>query len=147
DLRYRASMLENMATLDLRAGRFDDAAAHLRESLQIAARTGGQLAVLNILDLTGHLCAATGRAADAVTTWAASAARARREGPPEPPADARRRHEPLSQARQALGDVQVGAAEDRGAAMSVAAAAEYALTLTAQGPRPSQPPGPVRLSA
>ena len=32
-----------MAILDLQAGRIEDAAAHLREALQIAVRAGGWL--------------------------------------------------------------------------------------------------------
>ena len=40
DLWNQAGLLAQMATLDLRAGRIQDAAAHLREALQIAARTG-----------------------------------------------------------------------------------------------------------
>ena len=49
-----------------------DAAAHLREALQIALQIGGWDA--DNLDNCGHLCAATGRHADAVTVWAAYAA-------------------------------------------------------------------------
>ena len=40
DLWNLASLLPKMATLDLQAGRAEDAAAHLREALQIAVRTG-----------------------------------------------------------------------------------------------------------
>ena len=56
----------------------------------------------------------------------------------ETPWDARRREEALSKARQVLGPAQVRAAEERGAAMSLATAAEYALLLTAPGQAPSQ---------
>ena len=41
DLENLARLLTVMAILDLQAGRVEDAAAHLREALQIAARTGG----------------------------------------------------------------------------------------------------------
>ena len=52
------------------------------------------------------------------------------------PAEARRREEPLRAARQALGPEQVRAAEQRGAAMSLATGAEYSLVLTEDpGPR------------
>ena len=64
-----------MAGLDLRAGRADDAAAQLREALQLALRTGAMH--WRYLDACGHLCAATGRPAEAVTIWAAQAARSR----------------------------------------------------------------------
>ena len=53
------------------------------------------------------------------------------------------RQEPLREARQALGPAQARAAEERGKAMSLATAAEYALMLTAPGPRPpAAAPGP-----
>ena len=46
----------------------------------------------------------------------------------------------LRQARKALGPDQARAAEDRGAAMSLPTAAEYALLLTAPGsPQPAAP--------
>jgi DNA-binding CsgD family transcriptional regulator len=64
------------------------------------------------------------------------------------PRDARRREEPLRQARQALGPDRTRAAEERGTAMSAATAAEYALLLT--DPSPQQPATPEqrgRLSA
>jgi DNA-binding CsgD family transcriptional regulator len=100
-------------------------------------RTGLWFAVY--LDCCGHLCAATGRQAEAVTLWAAYAALRPRE---DWPADARLRQEPLRAARQALGPSQARAAEERGAAMGWATAAEYALMLTGSGSQPPQPPGP-----
>jgi DNA-binding CsgD family transcriptional regulator len=104
--------------------------------------------VFNGLDWCGYLCAATGRAAEAVTVWAARAALSRQHRNTRPPALARRRDEPLARARQALGDARARAAEDRGAAMSMAAAAEYAQKLTAPGPQQAElPPGLARLSA
>ena len=97
------------------------------------------------LDECGHLCAATGRPAEAVTIWAAYAALNPRE---DWPGDARHREEPLRAARQALGPGRARAAEQRGAAMSMATAAEYALLL-AEDPGPRQTPaaGPGGLSA
>ena len=69
-----------MVILDLQAGRIQDAAAHLREALQLAVRTGGWFELLDGLDCCGHLCAATGRYAEAVTVWAAYAALSRHAG-------------------------------------------------------------------
>jgi DNA-binding CsgD family transcriptional regulator len=122
-----------MALLDLRAGRAGDAAAHLREALQLALRTG--VMRWYYLDGCGHLCAATGRPAEAITMWAAYAALM----PQDWPGNARRREEPLRAARQALGPARARAAEQRGAAMSRATAAEYALLLT-EDPGPRQTP-------
>ena len=56
------------------------------------------------------------------------------------PGDARLRSEPLNAARRALGPSQAQAAEERGAAMGWATAAEYALMLT--GSVSPQPPVP-----
>jgi DNA-binding NarL/FixJ family response regulator len=58
-----------------------------------------------------------------------------------------RREEQLRRARQALGPDRARAAEDRGAAMSLATAAEYALMLTDPGPPKPAAPGPGPLSA
>jgi len=133
DLVNLQSLLARMADLDLRAGRTEDAAAHLEEAFQLALRSGFLLAYY--LDCCGHLCAATGRQAEAVTIWAAWATHVTHE---DWPGDARLRQAPLRAARQALGPGRARAAEERGAAMSWTTAAEYALMLT--GPSPQQPP-------
>ncbi len=148
DLQNQARLLTQKAILDLQAGLFDDAAAQLREALQIAVRTGSWASVHNGMECCGYLCAATGRRAEAVTLWAAHASIGGREGYTEPPSDTSRRREPLRTARQALGPEQARAAEERGAAMSLDTAAEYAFLLTAPGPQPGMAaaPGPGRLS-
>ena len=70
-----------MADLDVQAGRFQDAAAHLREGLQIAMRAG------DLWDVAGNglwscalLCTATGRYAEAATVWAAQDVHFRQQG-------------------------------------------------------------------
>ena len=138
DLHSLQELLPVMADLDLRAGRTGDAAAHLREAAQTALRTGTWSTMLNVLDGCGHLCAATGRPADAITAWAAEETLERQGGFASEDAYARRREEARHRVRQALGPDRARAAEDRGAAMSLATAAEYALMLTAPGPQ--QPP-------
>jgi predicted ATPase/DNA-binding CsgD family transcriptional regulator len=135
DLFNQMCLLSQMPRLDLRAGRTEDAAAHLREALQIALQIGGWDA--DNLDNCGHLCAATGRHADAVTVWAAYAAL---NPQVDWPGVVRFRQEPLRAARQALGPGRMRAAEERGAAMSPATAAEYALMLTSPGPQQPQAP-------
>ena len=94
----------------------------------------------------GTLCAATGRPAEALTVWAANDALWRHEGGADPPWFTRRWEEQLHEARQALGPDLARAAEDRGAAMSWATAAEYALMLTAPAPSAAAP-GLAKLSA
>jgi len=144
DLPNQAALLPRIVDLDLRAGRTGDAAAHLREGLQVAVRTGRWLDLRFGLFQCGELCAATGRAAEALTLCAAAD---RHEGLIDSPWFVLRREEQLRQARQALGPGRARAAEDRGAAMSLATAAEYALMLT--DPVPPQPtaPDPGTLSA
>jgi DNA-binding CsgD family transcriptional regulator len=132
--------LEKMAVLDLYAGRYEDAASHLREALQTSLRTGVPGKVLEDLDCCGYLCALTGRPAEAVTVWAAVVVLGR-EGfsvplPPDPPEGWFPRQESLREARQALGPARSRAAEERGKAMSLATAADYVLMLTAAGPEP-----------
>jgi predicted ATPase/DNA-binding CsgD family transcriptional regulator len=147
DLWTHARLLQQMAILDVQAGRIEDAAEHLQNGLQIALQTAsGMSDVLDGLDCCGHLCAATRRPAEAVTVWAAYAALMRHEGFTDVPY-ARRRREPLREARQMLGLARTRAAEERGAAMNLATAAEFALMLTTLGVQPIAAVGAGRLSA
>jgi len=134
-----------MAMLDLRAARTRDAAACLREALQIADRADLPLAVDNALNCCGYLCAATGRHLEAVTIWAAANALSKEFT--GAPAEARRRQEALREARQALGPARTRAAEERGAAMRWPAATEYALMLTLPDRPAVAASGPGGLSA
>jgi DNA-binding CsgD family transcriptional regulator len=140
-------LLPVMVILDLEADRIHDAAAHLRESLQLVLHTGDGFNVYGNLDCCGHLCAATGRPAEALTVWTAMFALMRHEKIPDMPVDARRRERPLRRVRRALGPARARAAEQRGAAMSLPAAAEYALMLADPGPPPPATSGQGRLSA
>jgi DNA-binding CsgD family transcriptional regulator len=146
DLWNQGALLPRIVDLDLRAGRVEDAAAHLREGLQIGARTGTWADLLNGLYHCGTLCAATGRLTEALTVWAAHASLAGHEGFTDPPWFDPRWDKRLHEARQALGPDGAQTAEERGAAMSLATAAEYALMLTASGP-PTAVPGLAKLSA
>jgi predicted ATPase/DNA-binding SARP family transcriptional activator/DNA-binding CsgD family transcriptional regulator/transcriptional regulator with XRE-family HTH domain len=132
-LFIRAPLLARMAILDVRAARIEDAAAHLREALQIGAQTGSRGDLLSTLYSSGFLCAATGRHAEALTAWAADSALSD-EGFIDAPVHRRRQQEAIRAARQALGSARARAAEARGAAMSRATAAEYAMMLTTAGP-------------
>ena len=147
DLGDETLLLSFMVKVDVHAGRIEDAAAHLREVLQIIMRGSGWQEVLNCLDCCGYLCAATGRPAEAVTVWSAFATLHGQAGNADPPAWVSARDEPLQAARQALGSGRARAAEERGAAMSLATAAEYALMLTTPGARQPQAPGLRKLSA
>ena len=148
DLYNLGELLTIMADLDLRAGRAADAAAHLREAAQIALPVGLWFTILSVLDCCGYLCAATGRSADAITVWAAYDRLLQQGGFAIGDANTGRREGALRQARLALGPDRARAAGQRGVAMSMTAAAEYALMLTApQSPQPLAPSGPGRLSA
>ncbi|HEY6496494.1 MAG TPA: LuxR C-terminal-related transcriptional regulator [Trebonia sp.] len=147
DVSEQWFLLPWMVVLDLHAGRAKDAAAHLREGLQISLRTGGRYDLLNCLDGCGYLCAETGRPAEAITIWAAFAVLLGHGGGAEhAPALVRRRAEPLRAARRALGPDRARTAEDRGAAMNLATAAEYALMLTDPNAQQAPPPRQAHLS-
>ena len=147
DLVSEAELLPEVAMLEVRAGRLQNAAAHLNAALQHAARFGRRGGLLNVLDCCGQLCAAAGRRAEAVTVWSALEAIAHREEIGEWSTEGVRRQESLRDARQALGPARSRAAEERGAAMSLDTAAEYALLLTEDpGPQASSAPGLGRLS-
>jgi predicted ATPase/DNA-binding CsgD family transcriptional regulator len=146
DLSSLGNLLEKMVVLDLGSSRFEDAAAHLREGLQTALRTGARARLLDDLDCCGYLCFLTGRCAEAVTVWAAVVVLQGREGfsvpsHPDLPEGWLQRQEPLREARRALGPAQARVAEERGQAMSLATAAEYALMLTAPRPQPATADG------
>jgi predicted ATPase/DNA-binding CsgD family transcriptional regulator/DNA-binding XRE family transcriptional regulator len=148
DLLVQAVLLPRIVDLDLRAGRTGNAAAHLREGLHVAVRTGNWFELLTGLSQCGDLCAATGRAAEALTLWAACVAGDQRAPQPTyPPWFVPRWEERVRQARQALAPSPARAAEDRGAAMSITTATEYALMLTDPGPPQPAAPGSGPLSA
>ena len=97
DLLNLPYMLAVMADLDVRAGHFQDAAAHLRDGLQIAVRAGDLWDVAaNGLFFCAWLCTATGRYAEAATVWAAQDVHARQQGLVATSPGARMREEALS---------------------------------------------------
>ena len=130
DLQTQAALLTLLGHLDLDAGRLAGAAARLHESAQIALRIGDETELLNCIDNCGHLCAATRRWADAITLWAALDAYTEQAGLTDPQDDAARRSEPQREAARTLGPARAGEAEHRGAAMTLATAAEFAAMLT-----------------
>jgi predicted ATPase/DNA-binding CsgD family transcriptional regulator len=146
DLWNLLGLLQDMVILDLRTGRTDDAAKHLRELLQSSLRSGFDLELLLGLDYCGHLSAATGRYAEAVTAWAAFTA-LRESGLTAGPRALPDRQDILREARAALGPDRAQAAAERGAAMSRTTAAEYALMITTGAPSQLVAGVPGRLSA
>jgi len=131
--------LLTMALLDVHAGRLPAARAHLREIMELFTRTGANLLLINCLDLCVDLCAAMRRWQDAITAWAAFAAVRRAawlqgDGQADGLASEEAGQKRLGQARDALGLTVARASEERGAAMTPAAAAEYVLLLVAERP-------------
>jgi DNA-binding NarL/FixJ family response regulator len=88
--------------------------------------------MIDILEQYGYLCAATGRPAEAVTLWSARTAQCQAAGLAEPPHETRERERPLAEARRALDAQQFTAAQKRGAAMTLAAAVEFAVIMAAE---------------
>jgi DNA-binding CsgD family transcriptional regulator len=137
-----------MANIDLRMGRRPEARAHLHEAMELTTRIGNDLLTHDCLDACGHLCAQMRRYAEAITVWSADAALRQKGGIPDPPRDAQRREKPLRKVRQALGAERAGAAQARGAAMTLSIAAEYAAMAAAgEAGQVAEAPGKPRLSA
>ena len=149
DLLNQSTLLPRIVNLDLQAGRIQDAAAHLREGLQLAVRTGNWTYLTAALYQCGKLCAATGRPAEALTMWAANEALAGHGGFTDPLWAGPRWEEEVRTVRQAAGPGRAQAAEERGAAMGWATAAEYARLLTEDlgPPEPASASAPGGLSA
>ncbi len=148
DLQFQGNMLWTLAAWDRAAGRLADAGTRLGEAIELTSRTGDRMRLLDCLNTCGHLCAATGRWADALTVWAAHAAFLQRAQIPALHQEFRRREEPMRKATQALGPDRTRAAEERGAAMTLATATEFAAMLAAESPRQRQAaPGLGQLSA
>ncbi|HXO23719.1 MAG TPA: LuxR C-terminal-related transcriptional regulator, partial [Streptosporangiaceae bacterium] len=136
DLTNLCGVLWHRTILDLRTGRIDDAPAHLRELFQIATQTALLPLLPAGLDCCGHLCAATGRPAEAITVWAARSALVS-PWPMHGGLNPEHREELRRQARELIGPARAQAAEERGAAMSLATATEYAVLLAAEPVRPA----------
>ena len=148
DLIGQADSLFMTAVLGRMTGRLADAWAHLRGTVELAQYAGYRLRLIDAIDEGAYLCAAAGQYASAITLWSARDAQAEAAGLGDTPAEERDRQRPLQEATQALDGQQVRAAQERGTAMTLAAAAEFAI-MTAGGnaPEPTAPPGPGKLSS
>jgi len=148
DVGDQADFHELIVYIAYHTGQIAGAGDHLREAIGLATQTGNRVRLVDCLDNCGHLCAATGRWVEAVTLWAAYATHNAALGVPEMPQDAHSRQEPLRQAAEALGPGRTRAAEQRGAAMTLETAAEFAIMQSTQdSPTTSTPAGTGLLSA
>jgi predicted ATPase/DNA-binding CsgD family transcriptional regulator len=141
DQLHLGGLLAIMATLELVAGSPADAAACLREAIDIAARAGDHVDLTNLIQECGFLCAATGRWADAVSLWAAHGADRERRGLPvsDGPAEERRRSAAMQQVERAFEPGQLREAQRRGARMPISAAVELAVMVTTAAREPAAP--------
>ncbi len=143
DLSRQADALYIMAGLARETGRSADARAHLREAVELAMYADYRIRVIDVVEEAGYWCAATGQYAAAVTLWAARDAQTQAAGLADTPNEQRSREEPSQAAGQALDARQVRAAQERGAAMTLAAATEFVVMMTGEdAPPPAAPPGP-----
>ena len=148
DLTSLVPLLEVMADLERLAGNPAAAGAQLREAIGVASRIGLSVSLGSLIAHCGHLCAATGRWADAVTLWAAVAAEWKRRGRPTGPVDEAHRLRYMPQIEQALGPGQLREAGERGARMPFSAAVELAVMVAAavqDEPREAAPGRPGKL--
>jgi predicted ATPase/DNA-binding CsgD family transcriptional regulator len=135
-----AECLALVATLELRTGHTAAAAHHIRDALATAWRIDSRYRVFESIDLCGHLCVQAGRYAQAVTLWEARARHWREFRLADLPLENARRQELLREARRALGVDEACAAAERGAAMTLGTAVEYArLTAELTGPAAGLP--------
>lgn len=148
DVSEQADTLGTMAELARKTGRPADARAYRRESVELAMQAGYRLCLINAVWESAELCAATGHYAAAMTLLAAGDAQAHSAGLDDTPHVERRREQLLREATQALGAGQARAAQERGAAMTLAAAAEFVMMTTGENvPQLGESPGPGKLSA
>jgi DNA-binding CsgD family transcriptional regulator/tetratricopeptide (TPR) repeat protein len=141
DLSVQADMVFFMGVLALGTGQLAEAGVRLREAAELAARGCYPLRLIDILGEAGRLCAATGQHAEAVALWSARAVQRNAAGiSVASHGEDTRRELLLQDARRTLGPRRFKAAQDRGAAMTLAAAVEFAVLTT--GERAPQTPAP-----
>jgi predicted ATPase/DNA-binding CsgD family transcriptional regulator len=147
DSGYEVEGLFQLARIELMSGHLDAARRRLREMFALAERGASALNLIDSLDVCGHYFAQTGQGATALTIWAAQGALLRAKDIADPIEDARRRREPQEKARRELGAAGAQAAEDRGAAMTIQLATEFAqLALDHDERKQPARPGPTGLS-
>jgi DNA-binding CsgD family transcriptional regulator len=147
DLGAQADVLDIMGALATATERLPDARAYLCQAAELATYVSNTVCLVNVIDDCGYLCAVTGQYAEAITLWSALAVQNQASGFADNAEAEQRRDLPLREARRTLGAREVRAAEERGAAMTLAAAVEFAVMTTDDNrQRPAVPPGPGKLS-
>jgi predicted ATPase/DNA-binding CsgD family transcriptional regulator len=118
------------ARLGVESGRLVEAGPPLRDAIALATLINDQMTLIECLTIAGRICAADNRWAEAVTLWTAFAAARDRAGLVGEPSEAQSREELLRQAARSLGPARMRAAEERGTALTLQAAAELAIIVT-----------------
>jgi predicted ATPase/DNA-binding CsgD family transcriptional regulator len=146
DLVNQLALLAIMADLERLAGNLAVAAQCLEEQIVLASRIGHDLTLANGVESCGYLCAATGQWADAVTLWSAVSADRRRRGRRSEPENEVQHADYMRRVEQALDPGQLREAHDRGALMTISAAAELAIMVAgAAHEREAAEPAPGKL--
>jgi predicted ATPase/DNA-binding CsgD family transcriptional regulator len=145
DLTSLVALLEVMTDLERLAGNPAQAGAYLQEAAAVASQIGHSQALASLIEHCGHLCAVTGRWADAVTLWTAHAADLKRRGRPADPADEGHSAQYLPQIERALEPGQLREAEERGARMPFPAAVELAVMVATAVQEESRQLSPAQL--
>ncbi len=132
DRGREADMLWLCAQLARETGRLAEAGTNLAASAKIALDGGYLMRLIDILDEGGLECAAAGRYAEAVTLWSGYLAQTAAIGLVDPADQSGRRAPWIAAAQRVLDARQLRAAQDRGAAMTLIAAVEFAVMMTGQ---------------
>jgi DNA-binding CsgD family transcriptional regulator/tetratricopeptide (TPR) repeat protein len=134
DTGHQAELLYLMVVRALDAGRLSEAQENLRESIELAIYVADRMRLIDVLDECGYICAALHRYAEAVSLWAARDVQCEANGMLIlTPYEEDRRRPWLGEASTALGAGQFELAQRRGSAMTLEAAAEFALMMTTAG--------------
>jgi DNA-binding CsgD family transcriptional regulator len=141
DQAHLISLLSIMARVERLAGSLDETKAYLREGAEIASKSGSHVHLANLVNECAYGCAATGSSAHAVTLWAAHSADRQRRGLPDEPGEEHNRAEPMRRIQQELNQVQLHEARERGARMTISAAAELVIMVTTYAELPEPAPG------
>ncbi len=147
DLGGRAEGLAGMADLALKTGRLADAQVHLNESIHLAIRASHSWSLIHALEAAGYLCAARGQYSAAITLWAARETKCAAYGITMfTQHEAHQREQIWQAATRALEHQQVVAAQERGAAMTLGAATEFAIMMCEDAPERTATRRPRKLS-
>jgi predicted ATPase/DNA-binding CsgD family transcriptional regulator len=141
DTGHQAQLLYLMVVRALDAGRLSEAQEKLRESIELATYVADRMRLIDVMDECGYVCAAMRRYAEAVTLWAARDVQCEANGMLIlTPYEEDRRRPWLEEASAALGAGQFEFAQKRGSAMTLDAAAEFALMMSTAGSAATEAP-------